>query len=164
MEWRAVAQRAWLALQDRQVVPPIEDGASWPVVARDVPLMLGDDFALGDEDEPVGVDPQADGPIGERRRHAVTVALMRDQASGRHAFRMLHEAVEGLPIRHAVRPLGLPGLPDDDVSLGVLRVAPQPLALGPEPCVQLVQGAEGLDFLPDAVAAVSDVLLDLALC
>ena len=64
---RAVAQRPWLALDHRQVVPPVVDRAAGSVVgALSDPGVLADDMALGHHHEPVGVDPQADRSIAGR--------------------------------------------------------------------------------------------------
>ena len=66
----------------------------------DDPLVLAQDLSLGGNDEPIRIDPQADGPVGEGRRHAVAIALEADQAGRRDALALLDEAVEGRRQRH----------------------------------------------------------------
>src|SRR5580698_9818429 len=62
-ERRAVAECAWFALNDRQIVPPVEDGCrtlSLVGAGKDAP-MLADDLSFTDEDNPLGIDTYADG-------------------------------------------------------------------------------------------------------
>lgn len=77
-----------------------------PVVARptgqmmrspDDPFMLARDLALGDNNDPVRIDVQADRPVRERSRHAVAVAVEVYEAGQRHPFGVFDEAVEGPP-------------------------------------------------------------------
>ena len=63
-----------------------------PVLARMV--MLAHDLPLGDDDDALGIHPHADRTIGERRRHAVAIAVQMDQARRRHALGVFDEAVE----------------------------------------------------------------------
>src|ERR1700729_4285035 len=72
-ERRAVAEWAWFALNDRQIVPPIEDGRRTLSLVRageDAP-MLADDLSFTGDDDTLGIDPHADRAIGEGRRHAI---------------------------------------------------------------------------------------------
>ena len=56
-ERRAVAQGAGLALDHRQIVPPVIDRASRLVVGPlDDPRVLAQDLALGHQHDPLGVD------------------------------------------------------------------------------------------------------------
>lgn len=162
-ERRAVAERSWLALQDGQVVAPVEDRPAGPMVAGDFADMLGDGLTLRDENQAVAVGLDADGSIGKRRRDAVSIALERDQAGRRNPLGVLYEPIEWLAVAHEVGPLDLPGLPDADVGLGVPDRLPQVDATVREPVVEVVERVEGRNLLPDAVAAIADVLLDLAL-
>src|SRR3546814_9627336 len=67
------------------VMPPVIDGPPWLVMGPlDDPAMLAQDLALGGDDEPVRVDPQAHRPVGERGWHAVAIALEGDQAGRRY--------------------------------------------------------------------------------
>ena len=68
-ERRAIAQRSGLALDDRKIVAPVIDRMSRAIMGsfNDTP-MLTYDLSLGHDQEAVGIDPQADGPIGKRRR------------------------------------------------------------------------------------------------
>src|SRR3546814_18109416 len=66
----------------------------------DDPAMLAQDLALGGDDEPVRVDPQAHRPVGERGWHAVAIALEGDQAGRRYPLGVLDEAIEGPAQRH----------------------------------------------------------------
>ena len=72
-EWCAVAQCSRLALDDRKIVPPIINRLRWQFVAAlDHADMFAQDIALCRHDQPVRIDPQADGAV--RKRCAGTVA------------------------------------------------------------------------------------------
>jgi len=87
-EGRTIAQGTRLALDHRQVVPPVVDRPSRQVVrAFDDLIMLAQDMAFGGDDDPVGIDAQADRPVGEGRWHAVAVALEVHEAGRREQFR-----------------------------------------------------------------------------
>ena len=45
--------------------------------------MLTQDATLGRNDQPVGIYPQADRPVGKRRRNTVAIALKTDQTGVR---------------------------------------------------------------------------------
>ena len=87
-EGRAVAQGAGLALDDRQIMPPVVDGrrALALVRAGEDAGVLADDLPLGGDDDALGIDPHADRSVGEGRRHAVAIALQMDQARRRDAL------------------------------------------------------------------------------
>src|SRR5690606_19540104 len=77
----AVAQSTGLALDDRQIVTPVVDGATGAVMRPlDDAGMLAYDMPLRGNHDPFWIDPEADWPIGEGRRHAVAIALQMDQA------------------------------------------------------------------------------------
>ena len=54
--------------------------------ALDQPFMLTENLPFCGHDKPIGVDPEADRPVGEGGRHAIAVALKADQAVRLHAF------------------------------------------------------------------------------
>jgi hypothetical protein len=56
--------------------------------------VLADDLPLGGDDDTFGIDPHANRAIGERRRHAVAVAVEVDQARRRDALGIFDKAVE----------------------------------------------------------------------
>src|SRR3984885_4959616 len=95
-EGRAVAQGSRLALNDRQIVPPVVDrGRALAFVrASKEAAMLADNLPLGDDDDALGIHPNADRTIGERRWHAVAIALQMDQACRRDSFGVFDKAVE----------------------------------------------------------------------
>ena len=85
-------------------MPPVVDRAAGNVVrALDDPGMLAHDLALGHHHEPVGVDPQADRAVGERRRHAVAVGFEMHEAGWRYPLGVFDKAVEHPPQRHQAR-------------------------------------------------------------
>ena len=72
---------ARFALDHCQIVPPIVNGAARDVVgALDDAGVLAHDLALGHHDQPLGIDTQADRPVGERGRDAVAIGLEVHQA------------------------------------------------------------------------------------
>ena len=84
-ERRAVAECARFALNDRQIVPPIENGRRTLSLVRagKDSAVFADDLPFGDDDDTLGIDPHADRAIGEGRRHAIAIALQMDQARRR---------------------------------------------------------------------------------
>ncbi len=142
-------ERARLPPDDGEAVPPAVDGPVRQMVgALDQPPMLAEDLPLGGvtpqaclrhDDKAAGVDPEADGAVGEgcagtvapvaprkpAARNAAAVALEGDQApsrrlpaiacratGGRHPLALLDEAVEGRRQRHQRCPLRGPGIRD----------------------------------------------------
>ena len=80
-EGRTIAQGTRFALDDRKVMPPVVNRSRRFVVAAFYdPRMFAEDIALGRNDQPLGIDPQADGPVGKRCRHTVAVPLEGNQA------------------------------------------------------------------------------------
>jgi hypothetical protein len=76
-ERRAVEECARFALNDRQIVPPIENGRrtlSSVRTGKDS-AVFADDLPFGDDDDTLGIDPHADRAIGEGGRHAIAIAL-----------------------------------------------------------------------------------------
>jgi hypothetical protein len=62
----AVPKGSGLALNDRQIVPPVVDRARRQMVAAlDQASMFAQDAALSRDDQPVGIDPKADGAVRE---------------------------------------------------------------------------------------------------
>ena len=123
--------------------------------------MLGNHLAFGDEHDPAGVDAQTDGPVGERRRHAVAVALEVHEACRRDAFGVFNETIERLAHRHQVWPL-LPTMHPIVVSCSGCALLPQRTHVG-QPVVERRERTERRHLLPEPTARILDVLLDLPL-
>ncbi|MNL14608.1 hypothetical protein D3C87_1355570 [compost metagenome] len=75
-------------------------------------LMLAEDIALGRNDQSLGINPQADGPVRKRCRHTVAVPFEGDQACRRDALALLDEAVKHGGERHQCCPLISPNIRD----------------------------------------------------
>ena len=77
---RAVAECARFALNNRQIVPPIENGRRTLALVRagKDSAVFADDLPFRDDDDTLGIDPHADRAIGEGRRHAIAIALQMD--------------------------------------------------------------------------------------
>src|SRR6202035_1087559 len=95
-EGRAVTQGSRLALNDRQIVPPVENGGRTLALvgAGKNAAMFADDLALGGDNYAFGIESYADWTIGEGGRHAVAIAVQMDEARRRHALGVFDEAVE----------------------------------------------------------------------
>jgi hypothetical protein len=95
-ERRAVTQRSRLALDDREIMPPVEDGrcALAFVGASEDAGVFADDLPLGGDDDALGIDAHTDRSISERGRHAVAIAVEMDEACRRDALGVLDEAIE----------------------------------------------------------------------
>ena len=125
-EWRAIAQGSRLALQDRQIVPSIENGRRTLALVRagKDSTVFADDLPFGDDDDTLGIDPHADRAIGERRRHAITIALQMDQARRRDALGVFDETVERPGKRHQMLGFFRPGVRDHARMRAVQRLRP----------------------------------------
>src|SRR5580693_31397 len=95
-EGRAVTQGSWLALNDRQIVSPVENGGRTLALvgAGKNAAMFADDLSLGGDNDAFGINSYADRTIGEGRRHAVAIALQVDQARRRDPLGVLDKTVE----------------------------------------------------------------------
>jgi hypothetical protein len=74
--------------------------------------VFADDLPFGGDNNAFGIDSYADRAIGERRRHAVAIAVQMDQACRRHALGVFDEAVERPGKRHQVLRFFCPGIGD----------------------------------------------------
>src|SRR6478752_740475 len=110
-ERRAVAEGARFALNDRQIVPPVENGGRTLALvgAGKSAAMFADDLSLGGDNDAFGIDSYADWTIGEGGRHAVAIAVQVDQARRRDALGVLDEAVERPGKLHQVLRFFRPG-------------------------------------------------------
>ncbi len=71
-----IAQGSGLALDHRQIMPPVIDRSPAGMMRSiDDPAVLAQDLPLGGDHDSIGVNPQADRAVGERCRHAVAHAL-----------------------------------------------------------------------------------------
>src|SRR3546814_9069650 len=76
-------------------MPPVIDRVPGVIMGSiDDALMFAYDLPLGDNQEAIGINAQADGPIGEGRRHAVAVAFQMHEAGRRDPFAIFDEAIE----------------------------------------------------------------------
>jgi len=158
------AQSAGFALDDRKVMPPVVDRPRWQVMgALDQSWMFTEHLSLGGDDDPLGVDAQADGPVGKGCRHAVAIALEVDEAGRRHPLALLDEAVEGRRRRHQGGALFCPDIGNRARQRAMRDLAPEFDAAPFEPGVQGRQIGKVRHWLPEPVARVLDVLLDLPL-
>ena len=123
--------------------------------------MFADDLPLGGDDDALGIDPHADGTIGEGRRHAVAIAVQMDQARRRHALGVLDEAVERPRKLHQMLRLFRPGVGDRARMRAVRRLRPQLPAAHLQPVVERRQRGKARRGLPEPMAGILDVLLDL---
>jgi hypothetical protein len=137
-EGRAIAQGSGLALNDRQIMPPVENGGRTLAFmgAGKNAAMFADDLSLGGDNDAFGIDSYADRAIGEGRWHAVAIALQMDQARRRHALGVFDEAVERPGKRHQMLDLFGPGVGNRARMRGVRRLSPQLPAALLQPVVQ----------------------------
>jgi hypothetical protein len=134
----AVAECARLALNDRQIVPPVENGGRTLALvgAGKNAAMFADDLSLGGDNDAFGIDSYADRAIGEGRGHAVAIAVHMDQARRRHALGVFDEAVERARRLHQMLDLFGPGVGNRARMRGVRRLSPQLPAARLQPVVQ----------------------------
>ena len=139
---RAIAQCAGLALDHGQIMPPVIDRSPASRVGLiDDARVFAQDLPLGRHDYPLGLDPHADRPVGERGGHTV-VTLEADEADRRDPLGVLDEAVEGPAQRHQAADLLRVHIGDRAGQAAVLDLAPLRDALFLEPDVEcIVSGA-----------------------
>jgi hypothetical protein len=105
----SVAQGSGFALDHRQVMPPIIDRAPRQMMGSfDDTAMFAQDLPLRGDHDPVGIDPQTDGTIGEGGRHGVADTLEVDQTCRRDPLGLFDKAIKGSPWRHQTG--DLPGM------------------------------------------------------
>ena len=125
--------------------------------------MLADDLPLGGDDDALRIDPHADRAVGEGGRHAVAIALQVDQARRRDALGVFDEAVEGAGKLHQVLRFLAPGVGDRTRLRAMRDLGPQLPASRLQPVVQRRQRGKARRRLPEPMARVLHVLLDLPL-
>src|ERR1700722_12917078 len=125
--------------------------------------MVADDLSLGGDNDAFRIDSYADWTIGEGRGHAVAIAIQMDQARRRHALGVFDEAGERARRLHQMPDLFGPGVGNRARMRGVRRLSPQLPAARLQPVVQRRQRGKGGRRLPEPMAGVLDVLLDLPL-
>src|SRR5271168_2787308 len=137
-ERRAVTQGSWLALNDRQIVPPVVNGGRTLALvgAGKNAAMFADDLSLGGDNNAFGIDSYANWTIGEGGRHTIAIAVQMDQARRRHALGVFDEAVERARRLHQMRDLFGPGVGNRAKMRGVRRLSPQLPAARLQPVVQ----------------------------
>ncbi len=163
-ERRPVPEGARLALDDGQIMTPVINGPPRPVVGPvDDTLVFADDGALGDDQEAVGIDAQADRPVGEGGRYAIAVALQMHEAGRRDPLAIFDKAVERPACRHQAFHLIRPGI-GNRADFGAVRdLVPERLAARLKPPVQGIEALGLRCRLPQAVPRIPYVLLDLPL-
>ena len=120
------------------------------------------DLALSDNEEVIRIDPQADRTTGERRRHTVAIAFQMHETGGRDPLAVFHEAIERPARRHQTASFISPGI-SNRTGLGAMRdVLPHRTASLLKPEVQAVQTFRMRYRLPESMARILNVLLDLA--
>src|SRR4029077_20650745 len=160
LERSAIAQGAWLASQDRHVVPWIIDRFAAPIAAR----MLRNDAPLLANDDPIGVSVNLDRAANGAGADRVFVIVKANQAGLRHGRRQSVESIEPAAIGNELRPLLLEHLPNG--VLGTFRMW-MSLGIGDdligEPSIQLVIGLELQSRREEALANETHLVLDLTL-
>ena len=151
---RAVAQGARFALDDREIVPPVVDRCARMIMrTNEDPTMLANHLPLSDDNDALGIDPQADRTIGEGSRHAVAIALEMDEASRRDTFGELDKAVERSVHRHQVAKFLGPDVSDCAGLSAMRRLGPQLPALLLQPVVERLERGKVRHGLPKPMTA-----------
>src|ERR1700679_4174002 len=111
-ERRAIAQGSRLALNDREIMPPVvnRSGALPLVGAGKDPAMLPDALSLRRDNDALVIHPYTTGAIGEGRWHAVAIAIQMNQACRRDSLGVFDEAVKWPGKLHQMLDLIAPGV------------------------------------------------------
>src|SRR5580692_3939660 len=119
---------------------PIVDCAPRPVMdPLDDPMMLTDDLTFRHDDQRVGINPQADGPVGKGSRHAVTVTIEMNQAGRGDPLGIFHEPIERPSNGHQSLDLLSPDIGDGAWFAAMPGLCPKLLATLLQPKVQAVE-------------------------
>ena len=110
--------------------------------------MLAKHLPFRDDDNPLGINAQADRPIGEGRRHAVAIAFQMNEAGRRYAFAVFDKAVERPRERHQTRRFAFPGVRNRSWLAAMKRLAPKFFATLFQPVIQSVQRRKARHRLP----------------
>jgi len=116
---------------------PLDDAA---VLAHDLPFR--------GNHNPLRIDPEADRPVGEGRRHAVAIALQMDQAGRRDPLGVFDEAVEEAWHRHQEPRFLDPDVLDRSRPEAMGDLLPQLPAALLQPVVQSLQRWKARHRLP----------------
>ena len=105
---------------------------------------------------------QADGAVRKAGRDRVAIALEGDQAGGRHPLAVFDKAIEGCGQRHQCGLLGFPDVGEAARQAAMRGLTPQCLAPVLKPHIQRIKIRKGWHHLPESVARIANVLLDLS--
>ena len=142
---------------------PVINCPPMAVRAIDDALMFADDLTFGDNDDAIRINTQADRPVGEGSRHAVTVAVKVNKTGRRDALAVVHKAVKSRRQRHKRRFFALPDIKNRARLASMGNLAPEFLTTTFKPIVQGFKGWKTGRDLPEPMAGVSDVLFNLTL-
>mgnify|MGYP003624267611 CR=1 FL=1 len=158
-----VAQGAGFALDNSKIMTSIIEHPAWFVVRPlDDAVMGANGLTFGHDNQPIGIDVQADTGVRKAGRYAVAIAFECDQARGRHPFAVFHKPIKGRRQRHERELLSFPHIGDRVGQLPVFCLGPQGDTAIFQPLIELGQILEDRHDLPQAIARILDVLLDLA--
>ncbi len=125
-------------------------------------MVLADDHALCSNDDPIGIDPEADRTIGKRGRHAVAIALQMHQAGRGDPLGIFDKAIERTRCRHQSWRFFGPEVGNGAAHLAMGSLGPEFPASAFQPVVGRIQGGKARYGLPEPVSGILHVLLDLA--
>ena len=159
LERRAIAQRTWLARQNRHVMPGVVHG----MPTAEGPLMLGDDPPVLADDDAVGVGVDVDRATDGAGADRIPVVVEPHEAGLRHRGGQRVESIEAAAIGDELRALALEHVPDRSPALFGMGVRLGPSeAFVDEPGVQVVIALEPKPRREEALADQPDLVLDLA--
>jgi hypothetical protein len=131
--------------------------------AIDDAAMLADDHALRRDNDAIGIDPKAHGPIGKGCRDAVAIALQMNEAGRGDPLGVFDKAVEGRDAGIRARTFLGPDIGDGAAHLPCGVCAKNSLHRVFQPVVQGGQRWKARHGLPEPMTRILDVLLDLSL-
>lgn len=163
-EGSAVTKGTRLALDDSQIVPPVIDSLAWSFMrpAEDA-MMLAYDLAFCRDDQPIRIDPEADRSVGEGCWDAVAVPLQMHETGRRYPFGVFDKSIKASVDRHESSSLFCPDIHNGAAHLAVRCHRPECLATLFQPVIQGIQRGKAGNGLPEPVASILDILLDLPL-
>lgn len=126
-------------------------------------LMTAYDLAFCRGDQRIRIDSEADRSVGEGCAHAVTVPLQMNETGWRYPLGIFDKSIKASSDGHENLSLFSPDIHNATAHLAMRCYCPECLAPFFQPVIQVTKRGKAGNGLPEPVASILDILLDLSL-